>query len=166
MTKLSIEALEYNVEKAEHVLQIKKLGDVIPTSGSVGNKYAAVRAHFFPRGLFPLDGLDDIFALNVNQGYVFARFLTVKQKFNAENLIKKSRIDGLVPFVTNRSNVPIFTSDIHESMENVKKCLWKLYENTLARTGNEEFVPLPGAFSREIFVEEKNTRVGGKFKLW
>ena len=26
MTKLSIEALEYNMDKAEHVLQIKKLG--------------------------------------------------------------------------------------------------------------------------------------------
>ena len=46
VTKLSIEALEYNVEKAEHVLQIKKLGDVIPTSGNTGDKYAAVRAHF------------------------------------------------------------------------------------------------------------------------
>ena len=131
MTKLSIEALEYNVDKAEHVLKIKKLGDVIPSHGTTGNKYAAVRAYFSPQGRFPLEGLDDIFSLNVNQGYVFARFLTVKYKFIAENKIKKSRIDNIVPFVTTRSHTPAFTSDIRESIENVKISLCRMYVNTL-----------------------------------
>ena len=46
VTKLSVEALEYNVSKADHVLQIKNLGTVIPTRGNVGSKYNAVRAYF------------------------------------------------------------------------------------------------------------------------
>ena len=162
VTKLSIEALEYNMDKADHVLQIEKLGAVIPTSGNTGSKYAAVRAYFSTGGKFPLEGMDDIFARNVNQGYVFARFLSVKQKFNAENLIKKTRTDGKVTFVTNRSYVPTFTSDIRESMENIKKHLWRLYENTIARSGNKEFTLLLGAFSRGIFVEEKKHTCWGE----
>ena len=36
VTKLSIDALEYNVDKADKVLQIKNLGDVVPTRGGIG----------------------------------------------------------------------------------------------------------------------------------
>ena len=68
MSKLSIEALEYNVSLADRVLQIKNLGTVIPSSGNVGAKYNAVRAYFSTGGGFPLEGLDDVFALNINQG--------------------------------------------------------------------------------------------------
>ena len=41
-----------------------------------------------------------------------------------------------------------------------------MYENTLRRTGNDLYIPIQAAFSRGIFVEEKTTGVGGKFKLW
>ena len=109
MTKLPVEALEYNVSKADQVLQIKNFGTVIPSSGNVGGKYNAVRACFSTGGGFPLEGLDDIFA---NQGYVFARFFSVQLKYKAETYIKKARIDGRCLFVTNGSNVSVFTSHI------------------------------------------------------
>ena len=37
VTKLSIDALEYNVDKADKVLQIKNLGDVVPTREKLGH---------------------------------------------------------------------------------------------------------------------------------
>ena len=37
VTKLSIDALEYNVDKSDKVLQIKNLGDVVPTREKLGH---------------------------------------------------------------------------------------------------------------------------------
>ena len=120
VTKLSIDALEYNVDKADKVLQIKNLGDVVPTRGGIGAQYTAVRTYFSPEGTFPLEGLDDVFALNANQGYVFARFLSTRFKYMAENKLKNARNNNSVKFITIRSHVPTFNSDIREPINNVK----------------------------------------------
>ena len=101
MTKLSIDALEYNVDKADKVLQIKNLGDVVPTCGGIGTQYTAVRTYFSPEGTFPLEGLDDVFALNANQGYVFARFLSTRFKYMLKIKLKMRGITtqlNLSPF--------------------------------------------------------------------
>ena len=101
MTKLSIDALEYNVDKADKVLQIKNLGDVVPTRGGIGAQYTAVRTYFSPESTFPLEGLDDVFALNANQGYVFARFLSTRFKYMLKIKLKMRGITtqlNLSPF--------------------------------------------------------------------
>ena len=166
VTKLSIDILEHNVDKAEKILQIKNLGNAVPSHGTNGSKYTAVRNYFSPGGTFPLEGLDDVFALNANQGHVFIRFLTSRYKYMAENKIKQARVANSVKFITNRANVATFNSDMREPINSVKLSLWREYVNELRRNGLDDLIPTQPAFSRGIFVDEKNTRVGGNFKLW
>ena len=83
----------------------------------------------------------------------------------AENKIKNARNNNSVKFITTRSHVPTFNSDIREPINNVKHSLWREYVNELRRNGQDAFTPTQPVFSRGIFVDEKTTRVGGKFKL-
>ena len=63
---------------------MKNIGSIIPTGVELKIKYSAVKDFFSLGGPFALNGLTEVFALNLNMGYVFVRFHAKNYKFKTE----------------------------------------------------------------------------------
>ena len=101
---LSKEICINKVDRDDKCLQVKNLGSVIATTGEYRDKITSVSALF---------GLKELYALDVNAGFVFVRLYNQSNKFKAEQTIKAYKAaHPNCAMVNIFPQVPSFKSDL------------------------------------------------------